>query len=319
MPTKPQAYPGSSRNTMGDCCVTTRSETLKHPFRMGVLRRGRSFLLPILVPAIALLGVAPAHPRQSSHPPASATPSCHRLIITAEVRAGQEWSAPIGQGWLLRLVPIAPSGQDYSGWDLAVSPPGDTAYPDALLLATPPYGSLSEREIGTTFGLRAQDAIAWQPRHFHFLLSARDLATARRLFQQLTAASSAQSASTRASAELMQLVTHQQGPLAGQKPGSGQLQPNSAMFPTQLSKQATPPLPGASCSPCVSQRYCGCPTHGNCPQTSRLEPARIGQLVPNDTDRGFSTQKMGQLCSIENKCIVYCCYVREHSDRTLGR
>jgi hypothetical protein len=208
---------------MAGCGVNKRSQPLKDPFRSDVLRRRRLFLLSILVPALALLGVTPAHPQQPFHPSAPSTPSCQKLSITAEARAGQEWSAPIGQGWLLRLVPIAPSGQDYSGWDLAVSPEGDTAYPDALLLGTPPYGSLSEREIGTTFGLRAQDAIAWQPRHFHFLLSVRDLATARRLFRQLTAASPAQATSNRASADLIQLVTHQPGPIAGEKSGSGQL------------------------------------------------------------------------------------------------
>jgi hypothetical protein len=42
-------------------------------------------------------------------------------------------------------------------------------FPDALYLATPPYSSISQREIGTTYGLRAQDAIGWNPRTFGFL------------------------------------------------------------------------------------------------------------------------------------------------------
>jgi hypothetical protein len=61
----------------------------------------------------------------------------------------------------------------------------DEAYPDALLLATPPYGSVNEREIGTTFGMRAQDAIAWEPRQFQFFTSVQRVAQARVLFREV--------------------------------------------------------------------------------------------------------------------------------------
>jgi hypothetical protein len=60
-------------------------------------------------------------------------------------------------------------------------------YPDALLLATLPYNSINEREIGTTFGLRAQDAIGWNPRSFHFLSSASDFRDAQQWFRQMVA------------------------------------------------------------------------------------------------------------------------------------
>lgn len=111
-------------------------------------------------------------------------------MLAGEVSRGQEWSAPIGEDWRFRLVPIPDLGHGYSGWDLVVDREQgrDTGYPDALLVATPPYGSLNEREVGTTFGLRAQDAIAWTPRHFRFLTSSRDLARARELFRTLTGA-----------------------------------------------------------------------------------------------------------------------------------
>jgi len=98
---------------------------------------------------------------------------CRKVELTGEVSAGQEWSAAVGEGWIFRVVPIAASGKGYTGWDLVMDRAGgDRAvgggYPDALLLATPPYGSLNEREIGTTFGMRAQDSIAWTPRRFRF-------------------------------------------------------------------------------------------------------------------------------------------------------
>jgi len=105
--------------------------------------------------------------------------SCRLVTLTGQAAAGSVWRAPIGQGWEVRLVPIA---SPYSGWDIVGAPVGDTAYPDALLLATPPWGSLTEREIGTTFGMRAQDAVAWMPRRFHFLTNADQLARARKAF-----------------------------------------------------------------------------------------------------------------------------------------
>ncbi len=106
-------------------------------------------------------------------------PACRLVTFDGQLASGSSWKTAIGQGWELRLVPIA---GNYSGWDMVAAPAGDLAYPDALLLATPPWGSLTEREIGTTFGLRAQDAIAWMPRRFHFLTSPDQLARARKAF-----------------------------------------------------------------------------------------------------------------------------------------
>ena len=82
-------------------------------------------------------------------------------------------------------------------------------YPDALLLGTPPYDSLNEREIGTTFGLRAQDAIAWGPRRFHFLISQKDLKRGRELFSRVTAKAGGLSSAAqgRASEELLEMVS----------------------------------------------------------------------------------------------------------------
>lgn len=100
---------------------------------------------------------------------AAAPQSCMRLVLDGGVSVGQEWSAPIGEGWRFRLVPIPALDAGYSGWDLVVDRTSGAGFPDALYLASPPYNSISEREIGTTFGLRAQDAIGWNPRSFRFL------------------------------------------------------------------------------------------------------------------------------------------------------
>lgn len=114
---------------------------------------------------------------------AHASPRCERLELKGEVYAGQEWRAAIGEGWIFRVVPIRSRG--YSGWDLVVDRDPPAGYPDALLLATPPYNSINEREIATTYGLRAQDALGWNPRSFHFLVDPAALREGQKLFVEL--------------------------------------------------------------------------------------------------------------------------------------
>jgi hypothetical protein len=127
----------------------------------------------------------------------AATPpkaACMRVVFEAEVTAGGYWTIPLGEGWVFRVVPITPLQAAYSGWDLVVDRQPPAGFPDALLLATMPYNSINEREIGTTFGLRAQDAIGWNPRSFRFITSPGDFREARQLFQSLTTKIEPQSA-----------------------------------------------------------------------------------------------------------------------------
>lgn len=111
--------------------------------------------------------------------------TCQRVELQGEVGAGQEWKTPFGEGWIFRVLPIAPSSAGYTGWDLAVDRESPAGYPDALLLATLPYNSINEREIGTTFGLRAQDALGWNPRSFRFLNDPRNFREAHWLYLRL--------------------------------------------------------------------------------------------------------------------------------------
>lgn len=116
---------------------------------------------------------------------ALAASSCTRVVIRGEGNAGQTWQTPLGQGWVLRIVPIPPGQAGYSGWDLTVDRDPPAGYPDALLLATLPYNSINEREIGTTFGLRAQDAVGWNPRSFHFLIDPAEFRQAQQLYLEM--------------------------------------------------------------------------------------------------------------------------------------
>jgi hypothetical protein len=110
---------------------------------------------------------------------------CRRLVIEGQVEAGHAWSQSFGQGWVFKLLPIKPGDQGYSGWDLAVDRSGGAGFPDALLLATPPYESINQREVGTTYGIRAQDAIGWNPRSFHFITNPSAFREAQKLYFNL--------------------------------------------------------------------------------------------------------------------------------------
>jgi hypothetical protein len=106
------------------------------------------------------------------------------VVLNGQVNAGGEWRTSIGEGWVFRVMPI--QDRAYSGWDLVVDRDPPAGYPDALLLATPPYNSINEREIATTYGLRAQDALGWNPRSFYFLVDPAALRQGQRLFAALT-------------------------------------------------------------------------------------------------------------------------------------
>jgi hypothetical protein len=140
--------------------------------------------------------------------------TCRRVRFEGELSAGHPWQTSIGQGWIFRALPVSPPSAGYSGWDLVVDRDPPAGYPDALLLATLPYNSLNEREIATTFGLRAQDAIGWNPRTFHFLTNASEFRQAQQWFRQLMAAgpSPHHSASARSGSDLedrlLQLQSH---------------------------------------------------------------------------------------------------------------
>jgi hypothetical protein len=110
---------------------------------------------------------------------------CRRIVMEGKVDADHAWSQSFGQGWVFRLLPIKRGDQAYSGWDLAVDRSGGAGFPDALLLATPPYESINQREVGTTFGIRAQDAIGWNPRSFHFITNPSAFRKAQKLYFKL--------------------------------------------------------------------------------------------------------------------------------------
>jgi hypothetical protein len=148
----------------------------RHAMSHGAVRNA----MPACAAALILLYLALPMSRGATAP----QHVCQRATIEGEVDAGQEWTVALDQDWVFRVVPIAASQIGYSGWDLVVDRKPPAGYPDALLLATFPYDSINEREIGTTFGLRAQDAIGWNPRSFRFLTDPQQFRDGQRWFQQ---------------------------------------------------------------------------------------------------------------------------------------
>ena len=104
-------------------------------------------------------------------------PTCRTETIEGSVEAGRPFARAIGNGLLLVLQPI------HSGWILRVLPastrPADVGQPgfhDYAELATPPYQSVTPLSLSTDFTFRAQDAVGWNPRRFHFADSAASYA-----------------------------------------------------------------------------------------------------------------------------------------------
>jgi hypothetical protein len=89
--------------------------------------------------------------------------SCRVGALEGEVRSGEAFVRPIGNGLEVILEPLA------SGWILRVLPAGKPRPPhDYAELATPPYHSVSPLLISTDYSFRAQDAVGWSPRRFRF-------------------------------------------------------------------------------------------------------------------------------------------------------
>ncbi|SNS98617.1 hypothetical protein SAMN05421770_103348 [Granulicella rosea] len=110
---------------------------------------------------------------------------CRTGVIEGEVKAGESFTRPLGNGLELKLEPLA------SGWILRVVPTaGQRGDHDYAELATPPYHSVSPLLISTDFAFRAQDAVGWNPRRFRFAPNAATYAALRAAYQPYESAAS---------------------------------------------------------------------------------------------------------------------------------
>ena len=119
----------------------------------------------------------PQHPRLPSLP----ATACVSAVSEGEVAAGEKFSRVIGGGLSIMIDPLSPK-QDENGWDLRVLPTGAHPKVDYAALATPPYQSMNPVVITTEYGFRAQDIVAWNPRHFQFFTKPAQAAAAQHAY-----------------------------------------------------------------------------------------------------------------------------------------
>ncbi|HEY9138475.1 MAG TPA: hypothetical protein VIM67_09395 [Terriglobus sp.] len=108
---------------------------------------------------------------------AAAQKGCPSLTFEGEVQAAKSFRHALGaqQSFLLESIS--------SGWIVRVLPASGVRGPhDFAELATPPYRSPNPLLISTDFSFRAQDAVAWNPREFHFFTSAQQMAIAAKAY-----------------------------------------------------------------------------------------------------------------------------------------
>lgn len=128
------------------------------------LRNGRGAVLRMaVVLAVAMQAVAQK--------------GCPALTFEGEVQAGKSFHHALGSQQSFLLESIA------SGWIVRVLPAsGARGAHDFAELATPPYRSPNPLLISTDFSFRAQDAVAWNPREFHFFTSAQQMSIATKAY-----------------------------------------------------------------------------------------------------------------------------------------
>lgn len=108
---------------------------------------------------------------------AVAQKGCPSLTFEGEVQAGKSFRHAMGPQQSFLLESLA------SGWIVRVLPAaGARGAHDYAELATPPYRSPNPLLISTDFSFRAQDAVAWNPREFHFFTSAQQMAIATKAY-----------------------------------------------------------------------------------------------------------------------------------------
>jgi hypothetical protein len=118
-----------------------------------------------MLAAIALLSPHAAACAETRAP--LPTGRCQRISFEGSVEAGQVFRRLIGGGLEVML---RPETSRFSGWEVEIVPAvSEGTYPDYAALATPPYRSVNPLLINTAYGMRAQDAVAWNPRSFQWI------------------------------------------------------------------------------------------------------------------------------------------------------
>jgi hypothetical protein len=159
---------------------------------MGVMANLRAIPLPLtFVLSLAIANGASAFQvSQTQARPLSVTPQAPPAQVVAkkvpppsragkndesfigEVTLGRTFEREIGHNLIFRLVPTV--GDQDSGWNIAIVPESGSPDAEFCAIATPPYHFYNPRYLDTSYATSARDAVAFNPRPFHFVLTQTD-------------------------------------------------------------------------------------------------------------------------------------------------
>jgi hypothetical protein len=101
-------------------------------------------------------------------------PDSQVLKFGGEAKQHEKFEKPLGGGLVFGL---APNGDGWpTGWEIRVAAGAtlNEKADDFVWVVTPPYHSSNTRYLDTQYGIRSNEAVAWTPRDFSFVLSAAD-------------------------------------------------------------------------------------------------------------------------------------------------
>lgn len=91
-------------------------------------------------------------------------------VLSGEVRRGERFEAPFGNGLVFHLEPEA-SPRNPQGWTIRITPSSDHSS-DYSMVATPPYRFGNPRYVNTAYGVTAEGALSVNLREFSFVVDA---------------------------------------------------------------------------------------------------------------------------------------------------
>ncbi|HXN54215.1 MAG TPA: hypothetical protein VN943_19960 [Candidatus Acidoferrum sp.] len=106
---------------------------------------------------------------------------CVRLSYAGEVSSGQTFERKFSEKLLFRLNPKTAQ----SGWTIEVIPEAQdgTGQREYIWVVTPPYRFYNVRDLDTSYGTSAREAVEYSPRDFNFVLNEEQFKRAANLVE----------------------------------------------------------------------------------------------------------------------------------------
>lgn len=143
-----------------------------NPFASPVVKGGATQATSAQKPGVRQIALQQANAQQTGCGTMDAPfgeALCLRVSFAGEVTEGQTFQRKFGDNLLFRLNP-KPA---HFGWTIEIRPQPQNAATDSeyVWVVTPPYRSYNPRDIDTSYGTSAQEAVGYSPRDFNFVLN----------------------------------------------------------------------------------------------------------------------------------------------------